>query len=73
MVRTNKLRAKIVEKGMTIEAVADRLKLNRSTLYRKLQDTSGKSFTVNEVRNLAQILDLSAADITAIFFSEDVA
>lgn len=71
--KANKLRAKIVERGLTIEKVADQMGINRSTLYRKIQDTSGRGFTVGDVRQLSEILVLSPADITDIFFSEGVA
>lgn len=71
MIRINKLRARIVEREMTIGTVADRMGINRSTFYRKMR--TGE-FTVREVRSLSEILALSPSDITEIFFSSgDVA
>lgn len=73
MVKVNKLRAKIVEHDMTVEQVAKRMGVDRSTLYRKLKKSSGESFTIGEVRKLSEILRLTPSEITDIFFSEDVA
>lgn len=71
MIRINKLRARIVEREMTIGTVADRMGINRSTFYRKMR--TGE-FTVREVRSLSEILNLSPDQITEIFFtSGDVA
>jgi len=71
MIRVNKLKARIVERELTIGAVADRMGIDRSTFYRKMR--SGE-FTVGEVRRLSEILALSPSDITEIFFSSgDVA
>lgn len=73
MVQVNKLRAKLVERGLTVEEVAGRLGVNRSTLYRKMKDRSGNSFTVRDVQKLSNILNLTAAEIDDIFFGGDVA
>lgn len=73
MVQVNKLRAKLVERGLTVEEVAGRMGVHRTTLYRKMQDRSGKSFTVREVQELSSILELTASEIDDIFFGGDVA
>lgn len=70
MIRVNKLRARIVERGLSVGTVAERMDVDRSTLYRKIK--TGQ-FTVGEVRRLSEILDLSVSDITDIFFGGDVA
>jgi len=73
MVKVNKLKAKIVERDLSIQTVAKQLGMNRSTLYRKLKNRSGDAFTVGEVRKLSEILQLTPNEITEIFFSGDVA
>lgn len=73
MVNLNKLKAKMVERGLTVREVAVQMGFDRSTLYRKMNDTQGESFTVGEVRRLSEILELSPQDITEIFFNRGVA
>lgn len=73
MINVNKLRGRIVENGMSVGEVAQELGMDRSTLYRKLKDTSGETFTVSEVQAISRILNLSAQDVTDIFFNVGVA
>lgn len=68
----NKLKGKIVEKGLTIEAVADMIGMNSSTLYRKMRN-GGKTMLVHDATAIAKVLELSSQDAMAIFFSTDVA
>lgn len=69
----NKLRGKIVENGMTIEKFAERIGINRSTLYRRLGGGTCERFTVGEVRQMSEVLNLSSQDVVDIFFGRDVA
>lgn len=64
----NKLKGKIVEKGMNLSDVANRIGVDRSTLYRKI-NTQGDNLTVSEVSRIATVLDLSSDEITNIFFN----
>ena len=73
MVNINKLKAKFVEKGLSVREVAEKLGVDRSTLYRKINDKEGKAFTVGEVQRLSEILDLTPYEITRIFFDRGVA
>lgn len=73
MVKVNKLKAKVVERGLTVGEVAEQLGINRSTLYRKMRDQTGKSFTVKEVQHLSTILQLTTTEIQDIFYGGDVA
>ena len=66
MINANKLRGRVVENGLTMRALAARLGVNESTLYRKLQNSG---FTIHEAQEIAKILNLSAEDVVAIFFS----
>jgi DNA-binding Xre family transcriptional regulator len=70
VVNVNKLRGRIVEKGMNVGTLAAKLGVDRSTLYRKIQD--GK-FTIGEAQRICQTLDLSVEDAMAIFFADFVA
>jgi predicted transcriptional regulator len=72
MVNVNKLKGKIVEKGLTVEVLADKIEINRSTLYRKI-NTDGETFSIREADKIASALDLNAEEANAIFFSQYVA
>lgn len=61
-----KLKGKIVEKGLTVETLANEMEINRSTLYRKLE--SGEKFTVGEAQKIKNVLDLTDEEASAIFF-----
>ncbi len=72
MVNVNKLRRKIVELGLTTADVAEKMGIDRSTLYRKLNEPD-EGFTVKEVADLAKILNLTANELNTIFFAHIVA
>lgn len=72
MVNVNKLKGKIVENGMNIAELADKINMNRSTLYRKING-NGCNFLVKEVSSMAEILCLNSQDINEIFFASNVA
>lgn len=63
----NKLKGKIVEKGMNVEALAESIGIDRSSLYRKLNDA--EKFTIGEAIRIRDVLDLSADDAMEIFFN----
>lgn len=66
MVKTNLLKAKIVELEMSVESVSEKLGMDKSTLYRRFQ--TPEDFTVGEIGKLASILSLNAAEAQSIFF-----
>lgn len=72
MVNVNKLRGKMVEQGVKVDAVAESLAVSRSTFYRKLEGDGG-AFTIKEVSIIAKLLQLELAELNSIFFSEIVA
>lgn len=72
MVNVNRFKAKVVENGLKMPDVASHLKIDTSTLYRKLS-ANGDTFTVREVKNLGAILKLSRKELMDIFFGEVVA
>jgi len=72
IVNVNKLKGKIVEQGLTVETLAQRIKVDKSTLYRKMNDM-GESFTIREENLICKALNLNGQEATAIFFSQYVA
>lgn len=58
MINVNKLKGKIVEKGITVRILAKEIGVDQSTLYRKLKN-NGDDITIEEAN--------------AIFFSHNVA
>jgi DNA-binding Xre family transcriptional regulator len=72
MVNINKLKGKIIEKGLTVEKLAEKIGIDRSTIYRKMS-ASGKSFTIKEANLICQALELSGQEAMTIFFADYVA
>ena len=70
MLDVQKLKGKIVEKGMSVETVSADLGINPATFYRKLKNNS---FEIREADKLIEILALRGEEATAIFFSDSVA
>ena len=68
----NKLKAKIVEKGLNVTIVAERIGIDRSSLYRKLNN-EGETLTVKEAKAIVQVLDIPSLEAAQIFFGNDVA
>ena len=69
---TRKLKAKLVEKDVSIADLATLLNVDKSTVYRKL-NKSGQTFTVSDVDKIAKALCLTYNDINEIFFTNIVA
>lgn len=72
MVNIRKLKAKLVEKDISIIELANILGIDKSTVYRKL-NKSGDSFTIKDVEKIAKALSLTYDDINHIFFTNIVA
>ncbi|MEQ2400107.1 helix-turn-helix domain-containing protein [Peptoniphilus hominis (ex Hitch et al. 2025)] len=72
MVNINKLRGKIIENGLSVKDLADKLEMDRSTLYRKM-NSEGDTMTISDAEKISKILDLSLEEVNSIFFSEFVA
>ena len=70
MTNTNKLKARIVEKGFTMESLAQAVNLSCPTIRRKI---NGKQdFRVSGIKAFCRALSLDLTDVPAYFFSEDV-
>lgn len=72
MTNAEKLKAKLNEKGMSIEDISKAIEIDKSTFYRKLA-SNGMTFTIGEVDKISKVLNLSVDDINSIFFSNFVA
>lgn len=63
----NKLKAKIVERGLNIEGFAALIDMNRSSAYRMLNNP--KKITIDKAMRIKKALELSNEEASAIFFS----
>lgn len=62
----NKLKGKIIEKGMSIGDLANEIGVDRSTLYRKIGNI--EKFTIREASDIKVALGLDNDDACDIFF-----
>jgi plasmid maintenance system antidote protein VapI len=63
----NKLKGKIVERGMNVESLAESIGIDRSSLYRKLNDA--EKITVGEAKRMKDVLGLTDTEANDIFLS----
>lgn len=63
----NKLKAKIVENGTNVEAVADYIGIDRSSMYRKLNNF--EKITIGEASKLKEFLKMTNEEATDIFLT----
>ena len=70
MLNVNMLKAKLIEKGISISEISMKLGMHPTTFSRKMRN---KSFTIKEMALIVQILHLSAQEANDIFFSQTVA
>ena len=60
-----KLKGKIVEKGWNVETLAEHMGVDRSSLYRKLNNF--EKITIGEAKTITELLNLSNEDASSIF------
>ena len=65
--KLNKLKAKIIEKGLNVEALADAIGIDRSSLYRKLNKF--EKVTIGEAVKMKDVLEMTDAEASDIFLS----
>lgn len=70
MVNTNKLKAKIVEKGYTQEQLAREMGMTRATFARRM--ANAEEFDVGEIGIMIEVLDISEGELAPIFFNHIV-
>ena len=73
MVNVDKLKGAMTERRMNVETLAKMLGMDRATLYRKLNQADGETFTIREANQIVRILGLSLSDADKIFFAQFVA
>lgn len=71
-VNVNRLKGKLVERGLTVTDLARMINVDRTTLYRKLTD-GGAGILVREANAIATVLELTESEAMSIFFSQYVA
>ena len=62
----------MVESGINAENLSKEIGIDKATFYRRLAD-DGETFSIREADAICRILNLSANDVNAIFFSQFVA
>ncbi len=66
MVNINKLKGKIIENGMNVEKLAEKIGVDRTTLYRKL-NSNGENISIREANMIVAVLHLTSDEANAIF------
>lgn len=64
---TNKLRAKLVERGINVETLADLIGVDRSSMYRKLNNF--EKITIGEAQKIKEVLGLTDGEAIDIFLT----
>ena len=72
MVNINKLKGKIVERGMNVSDLSALIGIDKATFYRKM-NSEGKNFTIEEADSIARELKLNCEEVNSIFFIQFVA
>lgn len=62
---TQKLKDKILDLGLNVESVAQKIGVDKSSFYRKLNN--GEKFTIGEARRIKGALSLSDDEVNEIF------
>lgn len=63
----NKLKGKITENGMNVEKLAELIGIDRSSMYRKLNNF--ERITIGEANRIKTALDLTDEEANNIFFA----
>lgn len=71
-VKVNLLKARLVERDMNLSDLAEMIGIDRSTLYRKLQN-NGAGLLIGEVNAIVSVLKLTVQEAVDIFFTQQVA
>lgn len=63
----NRLKGKIIEKGLNVETLAERIGIDRSSMYRKLNNF--EKITIGEAKKIKAVLGLSNEEASSIFLA----
>lgn len=69
--RLNELKAEIARNELTIEKFADKVGIDRTTMWRRFKNAG--DFTLAEISRIAKELNLTGTRVLEIFFAEEVA
>lgn len=73
MVKTREIKAFMQRKGITQAELAAVIKINPSTLNRKINNESGERLTLKEAQKIADTLEIPDMERVNIFFAQNVA
>lgn len=65
--KRNRLKAKMVENGMSVETVASAIGMERSKLYRKLNNF--EKFTIGDATKIKDVLNMTDQEAIDIFLT----
>lgn len=65
--KIHKLKAKIVERGFNVEGLAESIGMDRSSLYRKLNNI--EKISIGEAKKIKSALAMTDAEANEIFLS----
>lgn len=68
--KLNELKAEITRNELTLDELAERLNMARTTLWRRFNNPN--EFTLAEITNIAGELNLDGKRVVEIFFNEKV-
>lgn len=69
-VNTNLLKAEMVKRGINGQNLSSQIGISESAFYRKLNGTS--EFTINEMKDIARVLNMDHEAIIEVFFADQV-
>lgn len=69
MVNIDELKLAMERQGLNVSALAEKLDMSPSTLYRKI-GKNGEGITIREAAGMAEKLKLGKEEAAAIFFGE---
>lgn len=68
MVNTDKLKARLKEKRMTQEQLAEKLGVHPSTMNAKINNEEGETLTIKQADDIKKILDIPNEEVIEYFF-----
>jgi len=69
-VRVNELKAEIVRNELTLEELSELSNMARTTLWRRFNNPD--EFTLGEINNISEVLNLNGRKVIEIFFGKEV-
>lgn len=70
MINVLKIKGRMKEKNLTQESLAEKMKLNPSTLNYKINSKNGEYLTISEVERLIAILEIPKSELSIYFFAD---